>query len=340
MPNTKNANEIFTIAGNQSVIWDYGNDHYVTGLPDTPLQPRTFPSSATSVLLPLEFPLYSPTVLLCGGSSGDMPNPQALSDCYTIKPQEAYCEWERDDDMPNGPQVMSDPILLPDGKVLLIGGAQKGSAGGYQADDPVLSPILYDPKATNGSRWTTMPATTIPRLYHSSAVLLPSGEVIVAGSNPAVSYSETGGVSSIWPIFYNNGHIAALYQQQNETSTYPTEYRVEIFSPPYMESTNRPIIHSAPANITYGTNFNMNAGYLKGAYVRGDIQISLIAGGFHTHGMGMGMRSVHMGFEAIANSRDFTVYGPRDATVMPPGIYLLFITSDGIPSEGRWISLA
>lgn len=318
MPNTKNANEIFTIAGNQSIIWDYGNDMAVTELPDTPLQPRTFPSAASSVLLPLAFPDYSPKVLVCGGASGDMPDPQTLADCYTIEPQVPYCAWIKDDAMPNGPQVMSDPILLPDGKVLLMGGARKGSAGGLQADIPVLSPILYDPKAAAGTRWTTMPATTIPRLYHSSATLLPNGEVLMAGSNPAVGYSRTGARTG-GPQFRNNGHTAALNQQQDLASRYPTEYRVEIFSPPYMESENRPRILDHSDAMGYASNYSFNAAYKNGDLVKGDIQVSLIATGFHTHGLGMGQRHVQMGFEAGAGANEFITYGPRDSTVMPPG---------------------
>lgn len=62
------------------------------------------------------------------------------------------------------------------------------------ADDPVYQPIIYNASAPAGSRFQNMPATTIPRLYHSSAVLLPSGEVLVSGSNPAVGYSANGAV--------------------------------------------------------------------------------------------------------------------------------------------------
>ena len=89
---------------------------------------------------------------------------------------------------------MSDGILLPDGTVLIINGARTGSGGGFMADDPVYEPVIYNPSASAGSRFQTMPATTIPRLYHSAAVLLPSGEVLISGSNPAVAYSPRGGV--------------------------------------------------------------------------------------------------------------------------------------------------
>lgn len=238
---------------------------------------------------------------------------------------------------------MSDGIMLPDGTVLFINGAHVGSGGGFQADDPVLVPLIYDPSAAAGSKFTSQPATEIPRLYHSVATLLPSGEVLVAGSNPAVGYSATGDVLASWPSFWNNGHIAALEQQQYKNSSYPTEYRVEIFSPPYLSEISvhgRPVITDLPASITYGSSFTLSTRLEKGARVRGVVQINLVAQGFHTHGQAMTQKLVSCGFKAVANSYDFTVTTPRDASVIPPGIYLMFVVSDGIPSEGEWIELA
>ena len=196
LPNSGAANHIFTVAGNQTIIWDYTKNALVATLPDTPLQPRTFPSSATSVLLPLVAPNYTPEILMCGGSSGNIPNPVALNDCYTISPLAASPQWQATDNLPNGPQTMSDGVLLPDGTVLIINGARIGCGGGYMADEPALEPLIYNPAASAGKRFTTMPATKIPRLYHSVAILLPTGEVLVAGSNPSVFYSATGTVPS------------------------------------------------------------------------------------------------------------------------------------------------
>ena len=54
----------------------------------------------------------------------------------------------------------------------------------------------------------------------------------------------------------------------------------------------------------------------------------------------MSQRMVMMQTEANANLRNaFSVTAPRDASVMPPGQYLLFVTNNGIPSEGVWIEL-
>ena len=123
-----------------------------------------------------------------------MPDPVALSDCYIINPLDASPSRQSTDSLPNGPQTMSDGILLPDGTVLIINGAGIGSGGGFQVDNPVFQPIIYDPSAPAGKRFATMPGSSNPRLYHSTAILLPSGEALVAGSNPAIGYNADGKV--------------------------------------------------------------------------------------------------------------------------------------------------
>jgi hypothetical protein len=71
-------------------------------------------------------------------------------------------------------------VLLPDGKVLIINGAAGGTAGygnvqnqvgTSNADGPVYQPLLYDPEAPAGKRFSSqgLPTSDIPRLYHSVA---------------------------------------------------------------------------------------------------------------------------------------------------------------------------
>ena len=87
---------------------------------------------------------------------------------------------------------MGQFIILPDGKLLMINGARNGTAG-YTTDTPTikntadmpwgmslaaeecLTPAIYDPEAPAGKRWSDegLGASKIPRLYHSSAILLP-----------------------------------------------------------------------------------------------------------------------------------------------------------------------
>ena len=212
------------------------------------------------------------------------------------------------------------------------------------ADDAVLTPLIYNHSAPSGSRFKSQPTTAIPRLYHSVAILLPTGEVLVAGSNPAVGYSASGSVPSGWPKFGNNGHTCALNQQQRQTSHYPTEYRVEIFSPPYITSgAARPVLSGVPATIHYGGSFSFSAtiaGGPGGGQVRGSkVEAVLIAPGFHTHGQNMGQRMVRLTTTLVANGFGITAGGPRDASVIPPGVYLLWLVSDGVPSQGSWVKL-
>ena len=63
-------------------------------------------------------------------------------------------------------------VVLPDGKVLALGGQQYPVA--FADTSAVRSPELWDP-ATGG--FTTMAPEAVPRTYHSVALLLPDGRV-------------------------------------------------------------------------------------------------------------------------------------------------------------------
>ena len=57
-------------------------------------------------------------------------------------------------------------------------GNNSWAIGHSYGDSPLLTPAIYDPNAAPGSRWSSagLTASTVPRMYHSSAVLLPDGE--------------------------------------------------------------------------------------------------------------------------------------------------------------------
>lgn len=64
------------------------------------------------------------------------------------------------------------------------------------ADQPVYKPLIYDPDAPAGSRWSRagLGSSTIARMYHSSATILPDGSVFVTGSNPNADYNVGSGI--------------------------------------------------------------------------------------------------------------------------------------------------
>ena len=72
------------------------------------------------------------------------------------------------------PRKNLNVVLLPDGKVLAVG----GNHGGGLYDLPVLGSEMYDPATET---WTQMAAQVAPRAYHSTALLLPDGRVLSAG---------------------------------------------------------------------------------------------------------------------------------------------------------------
>jgi hypothetical protein len=78
------------------------------------------------------------------------------------------------EDMPLA-RTMGQAVLLPNGKVVVVNGAQTGRAGGGllgpgQARDPAYAAVLYDPEAPAGERYAPLAASTIKRLYHSTAL--------------------------------------------------------------------------------------------------------------------------------------------------------------------------
>jgi len=104
--------------------------------------------------------------------------------------------------------------LLPDGTVLVTGGTS--GPGFNDATNPVYPAELWDPATES---WRTLASATVPRLYHSGAVLLPDGRVLSSGGND-----------------------------------YPTP---EAFSPPYLFKGARPTMSAVPSTIGYGQHFSV-----------------------------------------------------------------------------------
>ena len=67
-------------------------------------------------------------------------------------------------------------MILPDGKLLVLGGSEQGSS------TPVYIPEIFDPVTETWQ--SNLPPASIPRVYHSVALLLPDGRVWNAGGNP------------------------------------------------------------------------------------------------------------------------------------------------------------
>jgi hypothetical protein len=109
------------------------------------------------------------------------------------------------------PRWFPNSALLPDGTLFVCGGGRGNNA------DPVMEPEIFDPVSES---WTTDASMQVPRLYHSTAVLLADGRVWVAGTDG--------------------------------------ETRMEVYSPDYLTRGVRPVVTDAPASIAYGQNFSVS----------------------------------------------------------------------------------
>ncbi len=263
---------------------------------------RTYPLEGTAVLLPQKWPFTADIgVLICGGST-DGPG-WAIDNCVSTYPEAANPVWtiER---MPSF-RVMSCMAPLPDGTYLIANGAQHGVAGFGLGSNPNLNALIYDPSKPVGHRITVAANTTIARLYHSEAITLLDGRVLISGSNP-------------------------------EDGKNPEEYRIEVFNPPYLLSgLPRPTFAITNKDWAYGA---INIPFSLGVAARnGPITVTLLGAVSSTHGNSMGARTL-MPKVSCAGTQCY-VDAPPNNKVCPPGWYQFFVLDGGIPAIGVYVRI-
>jgi hypothetical protein len=162
-------------------------------------------------------------------------------------------------------------------------------------------------------------------MYHSTSALLPNGKIWVAGSNTHDTYKDV--------------------------DKYPTETRVEGFSPPYLDENldkYRPIIDElySSKNLRFGhkfeTLFRMQDGNANNDLVKNDIKVTIYFPPFTTHGFSMSQRLVVVKSRAIFKNLQ-GVYSIESVAPIaqhaPPGFYILYVVHRGVPSKGMWIHI-
>ena len=126
---------------------------------------------ATSVMLPSGHERF----MILGGYDPDDPSPAATNTVEIIDISEPSPTWSYTTPM-NYPRTQPDVVILPDGRVLVVGGSKDEDRRGV----PALIPEMFDPETET---WTEMAAQSLYRYYHSSTVLLPDGRVLSAGAD-------------------------------------------------------------------------------------------------------------------------------------------------------------
>jgi Galactose oxidase, central domain len=152
--------------------------------------------------------LYSSTapylkIMVLGGSDHSNNNSYEIIDATSLSPT---TNWGMATPFPDGEhRSLGSTVLLPDGSVFVCGGIETNN-----------SPCaLFNPRTNT---WSAMAALPSIRDYHSVALLLPSGQVAMAG----------------WK-----------------------NISIEIFNPPYLYRGARPVISSAPSSVQRGQRFDV-----------------------------------------------------------------------------------
>jgi len=202
------------------------------------------------------------------------------------------------------PRAFHNSVILPNGQVLITGGQHY--AVGFTDQTPQLIPELWDP-ATKA--FTQMAPISIPRNYHSTAVLLPDATVVNGG----------GGLC---------GTCATNH------------FDAQIFSPPYLFTSSgapaqRPAIQSVSAtSVAVGGTLTITT--TSDAPVT---DFALIRLSSTTHAVNTDQRRIALAPQS-QNGNTFTVAVPGDSGVALPGYWYLFaLTSDGVPSVASFVKV-
>jgi hypothetical protein len=196
--------------------------------------------------------------------------------------------------------------ILPDGKILVTGGS--AFPGADNRAGAVFFAEMWDPET---EAWTIMAGHSKYRGYHSNAMLLADGRVLVAGGGHPDPPADTEPENT-------DPHTLALRN-------------AEIYSPPYLFKGARPEIKAVPATIDYGQSFFVETPSAQSITNVNWIRLSSV-----THAFNQNQRINRLGFSQSPGGLQVT--SPSDPNLCPPGHYMLFVLNrDGVPSIAKII---
>jgi len=236
---------------------------------------------------------YRPRVVIMGGNRT---NPTDTTE--TIDLSETNPEWQWGPKL-DQPRVRMSETLLPDGKVLVVG----GSSVDLTTTTAALSTEIYDP-STN--KFSPSGNITYPRLDHHEVLVLPDASVWVAG---------------------NQGPIGEIIW----------ETHMELYQPPYLFDDQgnlapRPTILDAPAQVGYGDSFVIHVDDdIKTAL--------LLKPGAMTHSFNTDQRLIWLDFDSAADGTTTLTAPPNANLAPPGYYMLFVTNQDGVPSIAKFVQL-
>ena len=248
--------------------------------------------------------MYAPGKILYAGGGDSTQVPTAAAEKIDLS--QASPVWTTAGTM-KFPRRQMNATLLADGSVLVTGGTS--GAGFNNQAGAVRDAELWNPAT---GTWTTMARESQTRTYHSTALLLPSGQVLSSGGG------EGGGIT------YAN-----------------SEFTAQVYSPPYLfkadgSAAPRPSITSAPAALHYNQIFTVEtpsaASVSRGTLIR----LSSV-----THAFNQSQLVYHLTFTRPAGTTTtLSAKAPGSGNLAPPGPYMLFLVNgSGVPSMAKMVTV-
>jgi hypothetical protein len=243
--------------------------------------------------------MYRPGLVMKEGTASDSGVPgSAAATTYTVDLTQPNPSWQQTASMHYPRATNTNLVIQPDGNVMIFGGST--STAGNNNATAVLPTELWNAATKT---WKVMASLAVPRMYHSTAVLLPDGRIMTSGQGGDAGLTD--------------------------------ELSYQMYSPPYLYyQGGRPSITSVSAStLAYGGSFTVTTP--DAASIS---SVVLIRPGATTHGFDEDQRYVPLTFSQSPGG--LTVQEPADGTSAPPGYYMLFlVNSKGVPSVASWVRL-
>ncbi|KAK5657379.1 hypothetical protein OQA88_2949 [Cercophora sp. LCS_1] len=204
-------------------------------------------------------------------------------------------------------RVFSNAAVLPNGEIFVVGGQLHGEP--FFEDTWVATPEIYTP-STN--EWRDAARHSIPRVYHSWAMLLPDATVLVGGSGLKQEHDEA------------NHYDAQIYQPSC------------LFTQDGKTLAKRPIIlDNKISEHQLGTEISIQTD------VPVDPVASLIRYSAATHALNNDLRRIPVKLVTQGNPADrkYTAKIPAEDFIALPGYWMLFVLKDGVPSTAKTVRI-
>ena len=273
-------------------------------------------SGAFSILMPLKAPYKEAKILIGGGTLGSSPGSYLANNFTEIVTVKNGSSSSVEGPALNNRRWYSSGVLLPDGNVVALSGADRDEVILPGAESPVKQAELF-----NGKRWIPLSMGERVRTYHNSAILLADGSILVGGHAPInTGYGAKG----------DNSMQAATGTNNLKDPSF------EIFKPPYLFRGPRPEIAHVQRGIDYGKSFDIRT---PDANRVQKVVLSRLP--TTTHITDADQRSVELGFKKTGNG--LRVEAPPHGNIAPPGYYYVWILTDNgqglTPSKARIVQV-